>query len=191
MHRHIEEMAGGFLDTPYGRLYRPIGQWRQIAVLVAVFFGGPALGWLVGRIPGDLSESARTALYVPYILVFFFGYAAWVARLNAIAFDTIGRSLLKTLFLLIIHRRAPGSAEEVLPSKEKLLEMAVRAQKAGASFGPASWPVALVAGLIAMLFESATGAFARFLLVTLTCLAWGHFLASLGRRGRLPFMEEG
>ena len=191
MHRYNEDIAGGFMDTPYGRLYRPIGQWQQIAVLVAVFFGGPALGWLVGRIPGDLSESARTALCVPYVLVFFLGYAAWVARLNAIAFDTIGRSLLKALFLLIIRRRPPGSAEDVLPSREKLLEMAVRAQKAGASFGPASWPVALLAGLIAMMFDSATGAFARFLLVALTCLAWGHFLAWLGRRGRLPFMEEG
>jgi hypothetical protein len=69
--------------------------------------------------------------------------------------------------------------------------MAVRAQKAGASFGPASWPVGLLAGLIATMFDSATGTVALFLLVTLTCLAWGYLLARLGRRGWLPFMEEG
>ena len=188
---HNDEIPGSFVDTPHGRLYRPLGQWWQILVLVASFFGGPALGWLVGQIPGDLSDTARTALYVPYLAIFFLGYAAWVARLNAIAFDTIGRSLLKALFLLIVRRQPPKSADDVVPSKEKLLEMAVRAQKAGASFAPASWPVALLAGLIAMMFDSATGAFALFLLVVLTCLAWGYLLARLGRRGWLPFMEEG
>ena len=185
------EITGPYLETPHGRLYRPRGEWEQIGVLIAVFFGGPAVGWVVGQIPGDLSETARTVLYVPYVAIFFLGYAAWVARLNAIAFDTIGRSLLKALFLLIVRKQVPKSAEDVLPSKEKLLEMAVRAQKAGASFGPASWPVALLAGLAAILFDSATGALALFLLVALTCLAWGHFLARLGRRGWLPFMEEG
>jgi hypothetical protein len=190
MQTHNDEIPGSFLDTPHGRLYRPLGQWWQILVLVAVFFGGPALGWLVGRVPGDLSETARTVLYVPYVAIFFLGYAAWVARLNAIAFDTIGRSLLRALFLLIVRRQPPKAAADVLPSKEKLLEMMVRAQKAGASFGPASWPVAVLAGLIAMMFDSATGALVLFLLVTLTCLSWGYLLARLGRRGWLPFMEE-
>jgi hypothetical protein len=185
------EIPDPYLDTPHGRLYRPLGQWSQIGVLIAVFFGGPAVGWVVGQIPGDLSETARTVLYVPYVAIFFLGYAAWVARLNAIAFDTIGRSLLKALFLLIVRKQAPKSAEDVLPSKEKLLEMAVRAQKAGASFGPASWPVGLLAALAALLFDSATAALTLFLLVALTCLAWGHLLARLGRRGWLPFMEEG
>jgi hypothetical protein len=191
MQMHNDELPGSFLDTPHGRLYRPLSDWRQILVLVAVFFGGPALGWLVGQISGDLSDKARTVLYVPYIAIFFLGYAAWIARLNAIAFDTIGRSLLKALFLLIVRRQPPKSPEDVLPSREKLLEMAVRAQKAGASFGPASWPVAILAGLIAMMFDSATGGVALFLLVAFTCLAWGSLLARLGRRGWLPFMEEG
>jgi hypothetical protein len=185
------EIPGPFLDTPHGRIYRPLGFWWQALVLAAAFFGGPAVGWLVGGIPGDLSETARTALYVPYVLIFFLGYAAWVARLKAIAFDTIGRSLLKALFLLIVRRQAPKSVEEVLPSKEKILEMAVRAQMAGASFGPASWPVALAAGLAAMLFDSAAGTIQLFILVAGSCLAWGYLLARLGRRGWLPFMEEG
>lgn len=114
----------------------------------------------------------------------------WVARLNAIVFDSIGRSLLRALHMLIVRRRVPVSAEAVLPSKEKLLEMAVRAQKAGASFGPASWPVALFSGLAALLFDSTAAAPALFLLVVLSCLAWGYLLARLGRRGWLPLMEE-
>lgn len=185
------EISGPYLDTPHGRLYRPLGQWEQLGVLVAVFFGGPAVGWVVGRIPGDLSETARAVVYVPYVAILFLGYAVWVARLNAIVFDSIGRSLLRALLLLIVRRRVPASAEAVLPTKEKLLEMAVRAQKAGASFGPASWPVALLSGLAALLFDSTAAAPALFLLVVLSCLAWGYLLARLGRRGWLPLMEEG
>jgi hypothetical protein len=191
MQTHHDQIPGSFLDTPYGRLYRPLGHWRQILVLVAAFAGGLAVGWLVGAIPGDLSDTARSVLYVPYVAIFFLGYAAWIARLNAIAFDTLGRSLLMALFLLIVRRQRPKSVDEVLPSKEKILEMAVRAQKAGASFGPASWPLALLAGFAAMLFDSASGAVGLFLWVALSCLAWGYLLARLGRRGWLPFMEEG
>jgi hypothetical protein len=184
------EIPGPYLDTAHGRLYRPLAHGQQIGVLIAVFFGGPALGWAVGQVPGDLSETARSALYVPYVAIFFLGYAAWTARLNAIAFDAIGRSLLKALFLLIVRRQAPKSAQDVLPSREKLLEMIVRAQKAGASFGPASWPVAVLAGLAAMLIDSAASPLALLALVASSCLAWGYLLARLGRRGWLPFAEE-
>jgi hypothetical protein len=182
-------IPGPFVDTPYGRLHKPLPHGQQLLVLFAAFCGGPALGWLVGQVPGDLSEGARTALYVPYVLVFALGYAAWIARLNAIAFHTIGRSLLLALFWLIVRRQRPKSAEDVLPSREKLLEMAVRAQRAGASFFPASWPVAVATGLISMLFDSAISAGALFMLTATSCVAWGYLLAWLGRRGWLPFME--
>ncbi len=185
------EIPNETMDTPYGRLYRPLAQGWQILVLIAAFAGGPAVGWLVGQVPGDLSENARILLYIPYVVLFFMGYSLWIARLNAIAFEGIGRSLLKTLFLLIIRRRKPESIEEVFPSKEKLLEMAVKAQKAGASFGVVGWPVAAVSGLVALLFDTEMGLMARFTLVAGSCLAWGYALAFLGRRGWLPFMEEG
>ncbi len=178
------------IDTPHGRLYRPLNQWAQIGLLFAVFAGAPAVGWLVGKIPGDLSENARTFIEVPFIAVFFFGYALWIARLNAIAFDAIGKSILKALFLFIVRRRKPKSAEEFIPSREKLLEMAVRAQRAGASFAPVSWPIAVLAGLGATLFDTAWGVGARFALLAVPVIAWGYLLAYLGRRGFLPFMEE-
>lgn len=188
--RQIDVPTDG-VETPYGRLYRPLSDGRQILVLVAAFFGGPALAWAVGQVPGDLSETARTVVYIPFVAVFFLGYGVWVARLNAIAFEGIGRSLLKAFFTLIVLRRKPRSVQDVLPSREKLLEMLVRAQQAGGSFAPASWPVGILFGLAAMLFDSAFGAIPLFLLVAASVIAWGQLLGRLGRRGWLPFMEEG
>jgi hypothetical protein len=189
--RKAVDIPPGGLDTPYGRLYEPLGQGRQVAVLAGAFFAGPALGWLVGQVPGDLSETAVTIVQVHFVVVFFIGYTVWVARLNAIAFDGIGRSLFKALFTIIVLRRKPASVEEVLPSREKLTEMMVRAQKAGGSFVPVSWLVGLGAGAAAMLFDSSISAPARFALVASSVIAWGYALGWLGRRGWLPFMEEG
>lgn len=185
------ELQAPFIETTHGRLYRPLPHGYQILVLIAAFAGGPAFGWIIGAIPGDLSETARTMICVPFVLIFFLGYAAWVARLNAIAFEGLGRSLLKAFFFLILRRQCPKNLEEVLPTKEKLLEMAVKAQKAASSFGPVSWPIALVAGLAALLIETEMGSLALAFLVAASCLAWGYGLAYLGRRGCLPFMEEG
>ena len=184
------EPVAEVLDTPHGPLYRPLGTGRQALVLVAAFFGGPAIAWVVGAIPGDLSETARTLVYVPFVLVFFLGYAAWVARLKVIAFRGIGAPLLKALIALIVFRRKPRSVEEVLPTREKLLEMAVKAQIAGASFRRVGWLLGVGAGVIAALFESGMAGTTRFALVSATCIAWGYALAFLGRRGWLPIMEE-
>jgi hypothetical protein len=186
-----DQVPGAYVDTPHGRLHQPLPFGRQVLVLAAAFFGGPIVGWLVGEVPGDLSESARTMLYVPYVATFFLGYAVWVARLNAIAFDAIGRSLFLALFRMIVLRRRPGSAAEVLPSKEKLLEMAVRAQKAGASFVPVSLPIAGLAGLMVMLFDTDMSRVALLVATVTTCVGWGCVLGWLGRHGWLPFMEDG
>lgn len=179
------------MDTPYGRLYRPLNEWVQIGVFIGAFVGGPLLGWLVGEVPGDWSETAKTFVYIPFVAVFFFGYGLWIARLNAIAFDSIGKSILKALFILIVRRRKPQSLQEIAPSREKLLEMAVRAQRAGASFAPVGWVIGLFAGLAALLFDTSWGSLACFALVAVSVIAWGSMLAYLGRRGYLPFMEEG
>jgi hypothetical protein len=189
--RKAVDIPRGGLDTPYGRLYEPLGQGVQFAVLAGAFFAGPALGWLLGQVPGDLSETAVTFVQVPFVVIFFIGYAVWVARLNAIVFDSMGRSLFKALFTMIVLRRKPASVEEVLPSREKLTEMMVRAQKAGGSFVPVSWIVGFGAGSAALLFDSTMSAPARFALVASGVIAWGYVLGWLGRRGWLPFMEEG
>jgi hypothetical protein len=190
MATEVEEAPATSLDTAHGRLVKPQGFGLQALTLVAAFAGGPALGWAVGQAPGDLSETARTFLYVPFVLVFFLGYAAWVARLKVIAFQGLGLPLLRALFLLVVRRQKPKSIEEVLPTRERLLEMAVKAQMAAASFRRVAWLVGIGAGFVAALFDSAMGAGSRFVLVSASCIAWGYALAFLGRRGWLPIMEE-
>lgn len=178
------------LDTPYGYLYRPLSNGKQILVLIAAFVGGPAFGWVIAQVPGDLSQNAQDAMFIPLMAVFFIGYGLWVARLNAIAFQGIGWGLIKMVFNLLVFRRKPQSVEEILPNHDKLLQMLVRAQKAGSSFAPAGWLVGLIAGVIATLIDSAMSATNLFLLVAGGCLIWGYLLAWLGRHGWLPFMES-
>lgn len=179
------------LETPYGILYQPPGNGLQILVLFAAFIGGPAFAWVIGQVPGDLSQTARDVLFVPMMAIFFLGYGLWITRLNAIAFHGIGRGLLKALFNFIAFRRKPKSVADLIPSRDKLLEMMVRAQKAGSSFAPVGWLVGLVSGLAAMLFDSALHPAKLFLLVCGACVIWGTLLAWLGRRNWLPFMENG
>jgi hypothetical protein len=182
--------AQGDLETSWGTLYRPLSDGRQILVMLGVFFGGPAIGWTIGHLPADLSESARTVLCIPFALVFFAGYALWVARLQTIAWEGLGRSVFRALFSILIKRQKPKSLEEVLPTKQQLVEMAVRAQRAGASFWPVSWPIAVLAGASTLSFDTAANRSLLFMLVFGSVLSWGYTLARLGRRGCLPFMES-
>lgn len=184
------EMPDGKLETPHGPLYRPLPHSKQLLVVVGAFLGSLGMGHIVGLVPGDLSEAASVGLHLAYLLVFFVGYATWVAKLSAIAFDGIGRSVFRVLWDLIVHRRKPRSAEEILPTREKLLEMAVRAQRAGGSFWRASWSIAVLFALIAMSFDSRMSGTSLALLVLVTVLGWGFLLGRLGSRGWLPFPEE-
>ena len=176
------------LETPQGKLYRPWATGAQIAALAAAFFGGPLAAWLLGQAIG-VTELAQTVLYAAFVLVFFLGYAAWTARLNALAFATLGRGLLKGLFSLLIRRRKPESLEEIIPSKEALLAMAVKAQRAGWLFFWCGLPLAGLAGLTAVLFDSPTGPFARLFGVTGALAAWAWLLGFAARRGYLPMAE--
>ena len=177
------------LETPYGRLYRPQSQGKQIVALIAAFAASMSLGRGVAAVPGDLSTAAQVVFHIPYVLVFFFGYGLWVARINAIVFDAVGRSVLKVLWQLLVHRRQPDAREAILPSKDKILEMLVKAQKAGGSFRGIGWVVAPLGVPLALLCESAMPEMQLLLLLVGTVLAWGYSLGFLGRRGWLPFPE--
>lgn len=177
------------LETPHGRLYRPQKPEQtdfRADRGVCCQYESWRLG---GGNTGDLSTAAQVAFHIPYVLVFFLGYGLWVARINAIVFDTIGRSVLKALWLLIVHRKQPDARETILPSKEKLLEMLVKAQKGGASFRSISWGVAPLGVLVGLLCESAMPEMQLVILLVVTVLAWGYVLGFLGRRGWLPFPE--
>lgn len=175
--------------TPYGRLYEPQRGFVQFATLFFTFAGGPVMGIGVGKWLGNLSESAEVAICLPFAAVFFMGYALWAGRLHALAFDLIGRGILKALFCLFILRRKPTSLEDVLPSREKLVKAAVAAQRAGWSFLVASVPVAGVAALGALIMDADAGAMERVIVIGGACLLWGYVLGWLARHGYMPIME--
>jgi hypothetical protein len=185
------DLSKGHLETQAGFLYKPRRWGVQIAVAAAAFFGGPALGWGIGGLMPGISDDARTFLCVPFVAVFFLGYGLWLARLNALAFSFIGKGLLKALFMLLVRRRKPERLEDVLPSKDKILEMLVRGQRAASSFLAVSVPVAIVAGAVVTFYETPLSLPMRWALAAGGCVGWGWALSFLGRRGFLPFPEEG
>lgn len=178
------------IETPHGVLYKPQPMWIQIPMLFAAFGGSIGLAWLVGVMIGGLSEGAQIFLYVVYLMVFMFGYSLWMARLQALGMELIGRGLLKALFVILILRRKPEGMEELMPTKEKLLKFAVRAQRAASAFWMVAIPLAAGAGAGSLLMQSEAGWMMRGLLTSSGCLAWGTALAMLARRGYLPLPEE-
>lgn len=183
-----EGCRSGKQETAHGTLYVPKSLGLQFALLVASFIGGPALGWLLGLGMRDLTPAARLFLYIPPTLVFFLGYALWSARLAAIVFDIIGKSILRAIFRMIVRRERPRNAGDLLPDREKLTGMVVRAQKAGWSFLPVSVLVSVVCGPLSLLFNiGLSGA----VVIVVGCLLLGYSLGLLGRRGCLPLPEPG
>jgi hypothetical protein len=184
----VNESAQNVVSTPRGPLYASKRHWLHGGVLLGAFASGPALGWIVGRLLEGVSKSARTGLYLPFPVILLAGYALWSARLKAIAFDGLGRGILIALFRLAVqHKRL----EDILPGKERLAARAVKAQKAASSFFRVSVPVALVAGLAAVIMDADAGVTHRAVVVGGACIGYGWTLAWLGRRGYLPIMEEG
>lgn len=166
---------------------RPVGV--QILCLLAAFVGGPALAWLVGQGIGPLSETAQTALYVPFVLVLFTGYGLWMARLHVIAMDAVGRALWKVLLMLILHKKLPDDVDQVMPSQEKVAAMLVRARRAGRSFFHMAIPIGGLAGGIALLVDTSSGGMVAMLVVGASCLVYGDVLGRLANAGYLPLME--
>lgn len=177
-------------ETPYGVLYRPRPWWIQAPLLLGAFAGSIGLGEAVGLTLGGLSENAQIFLYLPFVLVLVAGYSLWMARLQALAFDMLGRSLLKALFILIVRRRKPENMEELIPTVEKIEKMAVRAQQASSAFWIVAIPIGLFGGGAAMLIDAPAGILFRAFAVGAGCVVWGYILTFLARRGWLPILEE-
>lgn len=177
------------IDTPHGKLYKPAHWGIQVPLIFGAFLGSLGLAEIICRFLGDLSTAAEIGIYLTFLGVLFAGYGFWTARLSAIAFEGIGRGILKTLFRLLILHKKPERLEDIIPSKEKLLEMAVRAQKAAWSFVSAGIIVAIPAGLVALLIDSDASTFNRLILISGGAIAWGSLLGFLGRRGFLPLPE--
>jgi hypothetical protein len=178
-------------ETPHGLLYAPAKQGRQLLNFVGAFIASILVGFIPRLAFGELSDAARTLLHVPFVLVFAFGYAGWAARLQALGVELLGRSLFKVLLQLILFRRKPRSLADVIPDRDKFLQLAVRGQKAASSFFIASFPVALLSAFAVLFIKTELGWFLRIPVIVVLVVLWGWWLMRLGRRGHLPFPEPG
>lgn len=178
-----EDFWGGrsSIEMPQGRLYRPLKDGWQILILIIVIIAGPVIGWLIGAIPGDLSESARNSLGLPFFVILAIGYLIWMARVSAVLFGSVGGAL----FRLFTRKEKPRTLEEIY-SREKILQATLKAQKTGTIFRAVSWPIAIITGLAALFFNTEMSSLVLSALVMAACLGWGYLLAYLGRRGFLP-----
>jgi len=178
-------------ETPFGTFYRPRSIALQMMTLLGALLGILLIGWLISQALGGVSKNAQIFLFIPFFLILVLGYGLWLSRLEALAFEIIGKGILRALYEVIVKRKKPESPESILPPKEKLEEMAVRAQRAASSFFIVAIPAAIGAGLAALFIESPTGVWLRICVISGGCLLWGRFLTNLGRRGYLPLPEEG
>jgi hypothetical protein len=176
-------------ETPFGVLYRPRSFALQIPVLFGAFLGGPAAGWVLAQVLGGVSENGRTVLYISTTSIFFLGYMLWAARLAALAFDAFGKHILRALFLIVVRRQKPQRVDQLLPTREKLEELVVRAQRAASSFFVVSLPIGFISGTLARFLETESEKWVQSIVVAVGCFLWGSILSVLGRRGYLPLPE--
>lgn len=178
------------MDTPGGYLYYPPKQSKQILFLVASFFTAILLGWIISSIPGDLSDMASGVIYFVYLMVFILGYSVWVSWISALLFNTIKLPLIKIIFGFIFRRKKPDSIEALLPTREKAVELMVRAQKAAKIYFILSWPIGILGGFFTMFMDTSTSASFLFVMVLSSAVLFGYVLFYFGRRGYFPFPEE-
>lgn len=178
------------LETPKGYLYYPPELSKQIISLVTFLFIAVFMGWVLSSLAGNISGFAAAVFYIPFILVFFFGYSAWLAWLNAIILDTFKWPMIKTLFAFFVNRKKPGSVRDILPSNEKMIEMMVRAQKATKTFFILSFPIGIAGGIAVTFLKTSASTLLLSLALAISTIFYGYVLSYFGRRGYLPFPEE-
>ena len=178
------------IATVSGYLYCPPTRGKQVLFLIASFFSAIFLGLLISSIPGDLSEFATGVICFVFLLVFFFGYGLWVGLVSALLFSRVKYPIIKLFTKFIVHREKPASLNELLPEREKLIELMVRAQKYSGTFFILSWPIGLVGGFTALFMKTSMGFVFLFFLIIIGSVIYGFLLSYFGRRGYLPFPEE-
>ncbi len=177
-------------ETPHGVIYRP-QKWPMLAIsFIVAFVSGPSFGYLLSLLFGMNSDFGIIVCSGGFVLVFIFGYGLWASRLKALAFEGIGKGLMKFFWNLIIRRKIPKDLSDVLPDEDQLTRMAVRAQKAASSFAVVAIPVAIISSLLAAIVTADLNPFIRMAVLFCACLTYGVALSLLGRRGYLPFPEE-
>ena len=178
------------IDTPNGYLYNPPKLGKQVLFLIASFFSAILLGLFISSIPGDLSEFATGVICFVFLLVFFLGYGLWVGLVSALLFSSVKWPLIKIFSKFIVRKEKPTSLNELLPEREKLIELMVRAQKYSRTFFILSWPIGFVGGLSTLFIQTSASPVILFVLIIISSAIYGFFLSYFGRRGYLPFPEE-
>ena len=177
-------------ETPYGHLYPLPKLSTQILFVVASFLTAILLGLIISIIPGDLSDLAKGVIYFVYLLVFILGYSSWVGMLSMLAFSSIKLPMMKMIFRYFVHKEKPTSVEEILPSREKMAELLVRAQKSAIIFFILSWPIGIVGGIVSLFMNTSINSAIFFVIILITAVTFGYVLFYFGRRGYFPFPEE-
>jgi MFS family permease len=178
------------LDTPKGHLYYPPKQGTQVLYLVSAFLAAILLGWIISKIPGDLSEVATGVLCFIFLLVFFLGYGLWISFVSALLFSSIKWPLIKIIVKFFIRQEKPTSINELIPEREKLIELMLRAQKYSRTFFIISWPLGIAGGFATLFINTSMNSALLFMLVFICSIVFGYVLSHFGRRGYLPLPEE-
>jgi len=176
--------------APKGHLYNPPTQGKQVLFLITAFFTAIFLGFLVSSIPGDLSTFATGVICFVFLLVFFLGYGLWVGLVSALLFSSVKWPLIKIIAKFFFRKEKPASLNELLPEREKLIELMVRAQKYSRTFFILSWPIGIAGGFATLFMKTTMNSALLFMLVFISSVIYGHTLSYFGRRGYLPLPEE-
>jgi hypothetical protein len=177
------------IATARGEIYRPPATAVQMAVTFTAFAASVGLGLLVVAAVGITGTGARISAQASFILTFILGYALWTARVRVLVFEAVGKNVLRALALRALRRRIPGRVDEILPSRERLLAMMLRAQQAAWSFALVAAPTGVLSAMGVAHFDTDPGAGGHAVVVGLLCLQWGVLLSVVGRRGLLPLAE--
>ena len=99
--------SGDKRETPYGILYKPRSIVVQILVLFIFLISTPGIVTLLSIILGGLTTNAQAVLFFMLFLILMLGYGLWLSRLQVLAFNMIGKSILSAIFQIIIRRKKP------------------------------------------------------------------------------------
>jgi hypothetical protein len=100
-------------ETPFGPFYRPRSIALQMMTLLGAVLGILLIGWLISQALGGVSKNAQILLFIPFLLVLVLGYGLWLSRLEALAFEIIGKGILRALYDLIVKRKKPGNLKSI------------------------------------------------------------------------------
>lgn len=186
----IENRNRKVIHTAEGDLFRPLPEKQQNWVLLAALLVSLWLGNKVASVPGDLSFTAQLLMHLPYLLILVMGYSLWVTRGSALAFALIGESFMKAFKRLVSTESIAELDLTQRADEDKLASMAVQGQQAARSFVSVAWPIAMVASVMALMFDTEVSSLWMFICSGGSCLLWGYLLFLIGRRGILPTLEQ-